>query len=305
MSTNISWTDETWNPTTGCHKVSPGCLHCYAETLSLRRGWSTKPWTKPNADENVVTHEDRLTKPLSWKTPKRIFVNSMSDLFHENVPDEFICKVFTVMRRCSHHTFQVLTKRPERMMYFMHKLAWHQPEFGATGLAAIGQQAYLSADGSGSYIPPNIWLGTSIEDQKRADERLPFLLRTPAAIRFVSCEPLLAPVQIPRGMCERCGALSYGDPDKCLGCWQPTMLYKLHWVIAGGESGPNFRTMNLDWARSLRDQCQAQFQCFWFKQQSGFRPEGNPVLDGKQWREFPKVSVYFEPRPTLPVSAPA
>jgi len=160
MATLISWTDETWNPTTGCSRVSDGCRFCYAEALSLRFGWSQKPWTHNNAPENVVLHPERLRKPYSWKTPKRVFVNSMADLFHERVPDAFIAQVFAVMNDLPQHVFQVLTKRPERAA------AWPGP------------------------WTPNIWMGTSVEDH-RVIHRIDDLRGCQATTHFLSCEPLL------------------------------------------------------------------------------------------------------------------
>jgi protein gp37 len=160
MATLISWTDETWNPTTGCSHVSDGCRFCYAETLSLRFGWSSKPWTHNNAADNVVLHPERLRKPYAWKGPKRVFVNSMSDLFHEQVPDAFIASVFAVMNDLPQHIFQVLTKRPERAATWLGPWA------------------------------PNIWMGTSIED-RRVIHRIDHLRACRAHTRFLSCEPLL------------------------------------------------------------------------------------------------------------------
>ena len=160
MSTIISWTDETWNPTTGCSRVSDGCRYCYAEALSLRFGWSKRPWTHNNASENLVLHPERLDKPRSWSKPRRVFVNSMSDLFHELVPDDFIAQVFAVMVDLPQHTFQVLTKRPERAA------RWPGP------------------------WTPNIWMGTSVED-RRVVHRIDALRQCSAQVRFLSCEPLL------------------------------------------------------------------------------------------------------------------
>lgn len=160
MGTLISWTDETWNPTTGCSRVSDGCRFCYAETQSLRYGWSKKPWTAANAAENVILHPERLRKPYAWRKPSRVFVNSMSDLFHEQIPDEFIARVFAVMADLPQHTFQILTKRPERAA------AWAGP------------------------WTPNIWMGTSVED-RRATARIDVIRQCGALTRFLSCEPLL------------------------------------------------------------------------------------------------------------------
>ena len=166
---SIEWTDATWNPTTGCSKVSPGCANCYAETLSLRFGHSTKPWTPANAPENVTLHPARFDLPLRWREPKRIFVNSMSDLFHELVPDDVVAKVWETMSLAPRHQFQILTKRPERM-----------PTIVGRRVAEFG-------------VLPNVWLGTSIENDRwvgRADD----LRATPAVVRFISAEPLLGPL---------------------------------------------------------------------------------------------------------------
>ncbi len=282
-TTNISWSDATWNPTTGCSHVSPGCENCYAETLSLRHGWSKKPWTKPNAAENVILHPDRLSLPMTWKTPRRVFVDSMSDLFHENIPDEFIASVFDVMGwSATQHIYQVLTKRPERMAKLVPKIL--ETKFGGKA-------------------PKNVWLGVSVEDQRRADERIPLLRQTPAAVRFLSVEPLLGPVDIDKWLfhcCEFCdgqgvydlsAADSEAEPnirpcDSCHGQY----ITNIDWVIVGGESGPGHRPMDLDWARSIRDQCQAAGVALWFKQESSLRPGANPLLDGKEWHQFPEVT---------------
>ena len=163
MGTKIAWTQETWNPTTGCSRVSDGCRHCYAETLSLRFGWSKKPWTANNAAENVLLHPERLRKPYSWKQPTVVFVNSMSDLFHEQVPDDFIAQVFAVMLDTPQHTYQILTKRPERAA------RWVGP------------------------WPANVWMGTSVEDGRVA-YRIDHLRKCAAQTRFLSCEPLIGPI---------------------------------------------------------------------------------------------------------------
>jgi protein gp37 len=216
---SIEWTDATWNPVTGCSKVSPGCAHCYAERLSLRFGQSSLPWTTANAAENVVLHPERLLVPVSWRQPRMIFVNSMSDLFHELVPDEFVGRVFETMARASHHTYQVLTKRPERMV------AWFN--------GRVGRQW-------ASDPLPQVWLGTSIENNRwvsRADA----LRQAPAAVRFVSAEPLLGPL--------------------------PSLdLRGIDWLIVGGESGSSHRPMELAWARDIRAKCQNAGTAFFFKQ---------------------------------------
>jgi protein gp37 len=167
----IEWTEATWNPVTGCSKVSPGCAHCYAETLSLRFGWSTQPWTPQNEAENVVLHPERLAIPLRWRRPRMVFVNSMSDLFHEQIPDEYIEQVFAIMAAAPRHTFQILTKRPAQMA------AWFQradPRWRREPLA-------------------NVWLGVSIENDRWVG-RAEILRHTPARVRFISAEPLLGPL---------------------------------------------------------------------------------------------------------------
>ncbi len=213
----IEWTDAVWNPVTGCTKVSQGCKHCYAERFAKRQGYDFS---------QVELHPERLEIPLNWRKPKRVFVDSMSDLFHPNVPDYFIGKVFEIMNLAYNHTFQILTKRPERMVVF-----------ATTFRDFVG-------------ILPNVWLGVSVENQKAADERIPLLLQTPAAVRFVSCEPLLGQIDIQIDLLAQNIVTNTG----------------ISWVIVGGESGPGARPMHPDWARSLRDQCQAAGVAFFFKQ---------------------------------------
>jgi protein gp37 len=195
-----------------------------------------------------------LELPTTWKKPRRVFVNSMSDLFHENVPDRFIAQVFDAMQMNPRHTFMVLTKRPERMAKLVKAMS-----------------------GSDYPIAANVWLGVSVEDQRAADERIPLLLQTPASIRFLSCEPLLGPVAVARWFTE----VEYNDHIRG---GSP-----LHWVIAGGESGPGARTMHPDWARSLRDQCQAAGVPFFFKQWGMWQPrEGAPAspVGARHWHIF-------------------
>jgi protein gp37 len=259
MTTKIRWTQirladgtvragQTWNPVTGCSRVSAGCKHCYAEQLSLRFGWSKKPWTARNASVNVQLHPERLRKPYTWKTPSRVFVNSMSDLFHPLVPDDFITQIFAVMSDLPQHTFQILTKRPERAAL------WAGP------------------------WPANIWMGTSVEDH-RAAHRIHTLRRCGAAVRFLSIEPLLGPL----------GPIDLTDID---------------WVIVGGESGRNYRPMNHDWARAVRDACVEANVAFFFKQDSGPRTEMRPWLDGMIWEQYP--GDLAPPRPAeMPTNASA
>src|SRR5688572_30394535 len=213
-TSNIEWTDTTWNPTTGCSKVSPGCAHCYAETLTQRyagaKGWPAefKPWTPANAAENVVLHPSRLEDPFKWRTPRRVFVNSMSDLFHEEIPDEFIDRVFAVMALTPQHQYQVLTKRPERMRTYMTKerpvrfedgtlipkhytsadhVLWEGQDGVKIPLGVDPRLYELSGD-TMDWPLPNVWLGVTVENQRWADERIPILLDTPAAVHFLSCE---------------------------------------------------------------------------------------------------------------------
>ena len=244
----IEWTDATWNPVTGCAKVSAGCKNCYAERdwarLAARVGaYRDRKFT------DVAVHPERLDQPIRWRRPRRIFVNSMSDLFHEDVPDEFIDKVFAVMALCPHHVFQVLTKRPERMARYMD-LSTDNREH------AIGEQARLLSNGKHSGLLdlplPNVWLGVSVENQEAADARIPFLLETQAAVHWLSCEPLLGPVSLM--------PWHYHDGDE--------FEFKLpfDWVVVGGESGPKARPMDARWVRSLRDQCLAAGIPFSFKQ---------------------------------------
>ena len=232
--TGIEWTDATWNPVTGCTKVSEGCDHCYAETIAHRFA-GTKAY--PNGFD-VTLRPERLDQPLRWKRPRKVFVNSMSDLFHKDVPDDYIARVFAVMALAPQHTFQVLTKRPGRMRSLLSSEDFESAVFLATEGRFEG------------YFPwplPNVWLGTSVENQKWADVRIPQLLDTPAAVRFLSCEPLLGPISL---------VLAHR--------FHP--VEALDWVIVGGESGPGARPMHPEWARRLRDECFVFGVAFHFKQ---------------------------------------
>ncbi len=253
--TGISWTSATWNPVTGCAKVTQGCKHCYAE-----RDWARLahlPAYEGRAFTDVTCHPERLDQPLRWSKPRMIFVNSMSDLFHEDVPDEFIDQVFAVMALAQDHTFQVLTKRPERMLAYLTERA-----AGGRHVWRAGQQIKMPG-GREKPAPgwplPNVWLGVSVENQAAADERIPLLLQTPAAVRWVSCEPLLGSVDLrevvmPDG--DTLGTYLHNDGEQA----------GLDWVVVGGESGPKARPMHPDWARRLRDQCEDARVPFFFKQ---------------------------------------
>lgn len=293
MSTGIEWTDETWNPVTGCTKVSQGCKHCYAERVfprvygrdyvDLPHSESATEWpVRPRRFTDIALHHDRLSQPLSWKRPRRIFVNSMSDLFHEAVPDQFIDQIFAVMALASQHTFQILTKRPERMRMYFSKLAesdpvmdgigrWHAE--GAKILQGVTDDQWESL--MSDDIPlSNVWLGVSCENQETADQRIPLLLQTSAAVRFVSCEPLLGPVTLKQIWLDGRALDQYSAHVG----FNP----RLHWLIAGGESGPNARPSHPDWFRSLRDQCAAASVPFFFKQwgEYGFKADLRPeVMD--------------------------
>ena len=226
-NTAIEWTDKTWNPTTGCNKVSPGCKHCYAEAL-------TKRFRNHFPDGFEFTlHPERLEEPRRWRKPSRVFVNSMSDLFHERMPLDFLKEVFGVMADCERHVFQILTKRHERLVELAPELEW----------------------------PENVWMGVSVETQ-RYTERVDYLRRVPAEVRFLSCEPLLGPLELD--------------------------LEGIHWVIVGGESGLGHRPIESDWVRQIHGQAQEAEVAFFFKQWGGRHPKaGGRTLDGRVWDEMP------------------
>lgn len=305
MSANskIEWTDATWNPVIGCTKVSPGCDHCYAIRTAHRMSSNPHPaiaaayggteqdgeWT---GQVNLLV--DRLDQPLRWTKPKRIFVNAQSDLFHNAVPDALIAQVFAVMAAAGHHTFQVLTKRHGRMRSLLSSEDFE--------VAVDAHARELGFEGYFGMPLPNVWLGVSVENQQWADIRIRELLGTPAAVRFLSCEPLLGPVDLARAI----------EPNFAVSGWKD--LSGLDWVIVGGESGPGARPMLPDWARSLRDQCQTAGIAFHFKQWGEWAPDaaydghGRLVdaqadesmtrvgkkaagrdLDGRTWDEYPRA----------------
>lgn len=233
QSSSIEWTEATWNPVTGCTQVSPGCAHCYAKTFAER--WRGIPGHAYEQGFDLRLWPERLEVPLRWRKPKTIFVNSMSDLFHEDIPVKFVEQVFDTMRRADWHTFQVLTKRADRLAEISADLDW----------------------------PPNVWMGVTIENRRfvaRADR----LREVPAAVRFISAEPLLGPLD----------GLDLAD---------------IHWLIAGGESGPRHRRVDPDWVRALRDQCAESDVAFFFKQWGGHRPKSNGrTLDGTTYDAYPE-----------------
>lgn len=303
--TGIEWTDETWNPIRGCTRVSEGCRHCYAEQQAARivRMGDGKPTPydglvklvgpdkEPRWTGVVSFVPDVLSVPLRRKKPTRYFVNSMSDLFHESLSNEQIAAVFGVMAACHQHTFQILTKRARRMREWFE---WVEREAAKAGPGAevmlcvdcadehdvLGERFVISPP----WPLPNVWLGVSVENQAAADERIPELLRTPAAVRFLSCEPLLGPVNLAAWLpgedeCQSCGATSPAvDGDACPACGEIDHLVRvvdgeaaervgsLHWVIAGCESGPGARPADSSWYRALRDQCAEAGVAFFLKQ---------------------------------------
>lgn len=272
--TGIEWTQATWNPVSGCTRASAGCDHCYSVTMTNRLAgmgqakYAGLTVVNPKGDRHfngvVRTHDDALEVPLRWKKPRRIFVNSMSDLFHKDVPFEFIDKVFAVMALCPQHTFQVLTKRPERMAEYLN-----YDDRDVMIQDAIDN--WLGRDiPLDSWPISNIWLGTSTEDQAAADLRIPHMLRCPAAVRFISAEPLLGPIelgQLPSTKWPPIDALHGTIGSDC----QIDRHERLHWVIVGGESGKGARPCNVAWVRSIVEQCKAAgVACF--VKQLGARP---------------------------------
>ena len=235
INTKIEWTDATWSPVTGCTKVSAGCRSCYAETIA-HRFWGERKFTE------VRCHPERLEIPLHWRKPRRVFVNSISDLFHEEVPDGFIDRVFTMMSLCPQHSFQCLTKRPQRMYHYLSNFDWECVE--SPEVLTVSEDRVEASYVTEPLPMPNVHLGVSIEDQATAEERIPLLLQTPAAVRFLSCEPMLGLIDLTLF----------------------PALYKIDWVICGAESGPHARPMDLEWARSLRDQCRVAGVPFFMKQ---------------------------------------
>lgn len=338
--TRIEWTDATWNPIRGCSRVSEGCRHCYAERMAARFSGPGQPYGGlvrstdhgPRWTGQVRLAEDVLDAPLHWRRPRRIFVNSMSDLFHPAVPDEWIDRIFAIMALCPQHIFQVLTKRPERMLrWFSTDPAPSLSRIGAIQNHVDTYYARITpADRFGkagrtivayNWPLPNVWLGVSVENQAAADERIPYLLQTPAAVRFVSCEPLLGPIRLERDWLRCPGGAEYGHGMSLTtvhagGCCKRHP--KIDWIIVGGESGPGARPMHPDWVRSIRDQCQAAGVAFFFKQWGEYcypsqmssdtwqqvdmainlgHHSDSPIrvgkrlagalLDGREWREWP------------------
>ena len=296
--TGIEWTEATWNPLVGCSLKSPGCTNCYAMSMAARIqrmtpgshyvGTTQKSKAGPVWTGLVKLAPDHiLTQPLRWSRPRKIFVNSMSDLFHESVPDEWIDRIFAIMALAPQHTFQVLTKRSERMREYMSaadtrfRVRTEYKALPAQGTALSRQLSHLPL-----WPLPNVWLGVSVEDQARADERIPDLLATPAAVRWISAEPLLGELDLESawhgenaldsecwGDCAWCknGLPPLHNCQRGQGDWEKGRS-GLDWVVAGGESGRKARPMHPDWARSIRDQCAAAGTPFLFKQWGEFHP---------------------------------
>lgn len=270
----ISWTQQTWNPCSGCSKVSDGCKHCYAAALSERYGWTTKPWTLQNEDENVVMKPHKLKEPYLLKEPTRVFVNSMSDQFHRAIPDWYRAAIFCVMLDLPQHTFQILTKRADATIDWHERflVAVKSPEFVKFAIEVKDKRvmhAMMRAN-EGQFKSPwadHIWMGTSVEDA-RVIGRIADLQKCKAHVRFISAEPLIG-----------------GWPEH-------VDLTGIHWIIVGGESGnhmvaDNPRWMKQEWARHIRDLCVAQKVAYFYKQDSGIRTEMRPYLveaDGSQWK---------------------
>lgn len=261
--TSIEWTDASWNPLRSrngdtervgwhCEHVSEGCRNCYAEAINRRLGTGLDYKPSYRSDVGVFLDEKALLLPLKWRKPRRIFVCSMTDLFADFVTDEMIDKVFAVMALAPQHTFQVLTKRSARMRAYITSRRRDTVYSEMAVIRGVEGDHDLRID----WPLPNVWLGISAEDQKTADERIPDLLQTPAAVRFLSAEPLLGPMNL-RGW-ETYDHGCAGEPGE--------VIPRIDWVIVGGESGPHARPMHPDWARAIRDQCVAAGVPFFFKQ---------------------------------------
>jgi protein gp37 len=326
MSDNskIEWCDATLNVFRGCSKVSAGCKHCYAEAMAARfhkpGQWGHgltdgRHWT---GDVNFVP--EAMTKPFRWHKPRRIFINSTSDTFHKNVEDEWLDYLIATIALNPHHTFMVLTKRPERMHKYMHNLTekittskdtlvFLKSRF-ADAMRLVSR--YVGAEYPNNaplafetWPPPNLWLGVSIEDQATAEQRITPLLATPAAVRFVSAEPLLAPVDLTRLDMDVMFGINDPDPhgyrpkhyfDALRGMSDINPIHgaepdlgKLDWLIVGGESGPNARPTHPDWVCSLRDQCAVTDTPFFFKQWGSWQCVYDRDQDDPDWQNCPRA----------------
>jgi protein gp37 len=299
---HIEWTDATWNPLVGCTKVSPGCDNCYAETF-VNRFAGTSTAFPTTFDVVTMRGERMLTQPLRWKRPRRVFVNSLSDLFHKDVPDEFIGEVFAVMALAPRHTFQLLTKRHARMRSLLADRDWVQDYVAPAVAQRVVEQElddqHLAEAQSDWWPLPNVWLGVSVEDQHWADLRIPALLQTPAAVRWISAEPLLGALDLRHWLsCRRClGRHIFGDCSAHADYSAPLRATRLSnirngprpgldWVVVGGESGPGARPMVPAWALFLLDQCAAAGVPFLFKQWGAHDQRGRRVGKNTAGREL-------------------
>lgn len=285
MPTKIEWAEGAWNPVTGCSPISEGCRNCYAERMSKRlAGRCGYPADDPF---RVTLHPHKLDEPLKWKKPRRVFVCSMGDLFHEDVPDEFIARIWGIMANCLNHTFQVITKRPHRMMEWLSRVkdweGWKTHNGEPPNVCAYGGSGIIV--GYNMWPLPNVWLGVTAENQQMADERIPILLETPAAGRLVSVEPMLGPVDLRKlplgpnghGLDFKLNALTgweigYDERTEKPKVCRNDEFGRLNWVICGGETGPGARPMHPDWVRSLRDQCKEAGVPFFFKSWGEWMP---------------------------------
>lgn len=305
-TTKIEWADAVWNPITGCTPISEACDHCYAKRMAARLAGR---YGYPEDDPfRVTVHWDRIEKPMHWIKSTRIFVCSMADLFHQDVNDLDIERVLAIASLCQQHTFMILTKRPSRALNFFQwtdglenrseQIARAAEHIGKITWDARGDQQHLYdraiTPGSRRVLPgwplPNVWLGVTAENQARADERIPILLQIPAAVRFVSVEPMLGPVDLEQWITDPMIASS---PDQRV----PDRIDGVNWVICGGETGPGARPMAPEWVRSLRDQCATAAVPFFFKQWGSWwkgrlPQDGMNIIDGREWHELPKVKLW-------------
>jgi protein gp37 len=305
----IEWTDASWNPVRGCSRVSEGCRHCYAEGVAARFSKPGAPYEGlarftpqgPRWTGKIRLVPELLEQPLRWRKPRRVFVNSMSDLFHEDVPDSFIDAVFLTMIAAPQHTFQILTKRAARMR------RWFEARWSGVESVRIASPRKTPER---PWPLPNVWLGVSVEDQAAADERIPELLAAPAAVRFLSCEPLLGPVDLDGLSVPRPGGewrFSALRPDTDPGDDECFRGARVDWVIVGGESGFRARPLEVEWARSIVEQCRAagvpafvkQLGAAWASAEArgpaGFTdPKGG---DPEEWPEDLRVREWPEVRP--------
>ena len=330
MPTGIEWTDETWNPIRGCSRVSEGCRNCYAETMAGRFSGPGKPFEglvtfgggRPKWNGQIRFVEEHLLDPLKWKKPRRIFVNSMSDLFHPGVTDEMRDRIIAVMALSPRHTFQCLTKRPERMLAYLNQSCGRIADMVMRMRRERGDHSPVAplphiTPGAAWWPLANVWLGVSVENQAAADERIPLLLQTPAAVRFISAEPLLGAINL-------CAIHRPNTDWRTFDSLRKSTLdgrasEHLDWVICGGESGPGARPMHPDWARGLRDDCVAAGVPFFFKHFGEWIPTlgerhglkihehrqmsdgedmarvgkkaAGHLLDGVEWHQFPEESA--------------